>query len=288
MRPAAPSGALPQPELATGVPVALSRAALLKGGMVLAAGSTALALPQPPSWAAEGPSWAAEAALAPPAAAAAGPPGLPQTVSSVVLRTLADCQLAVSIYPTFSYNAAGGGGAGWAELRPDGLLHVAFDPASLRVPAIDTQHASILGVPLPPPLRIDIQPQQLRCSPPAPGGYSWWPALQLQPLPLAPCTPPLHNRLVEAWGRPDTCTCPCPTTYCVGPAQTLSSHLCCLHAATADTLTTAAPAAAAVVCCPPSAAAAAPSTQPPGSRTSSSWPALTSVLGPSTGRPASS
>ena len=52
----------------------------------------------------------------------------------VVLNTLRDCQLAVSIYPTFAYNAEGGGGAGTVTPQPDGTLRVSFDPASLQIP----------------------------------------------------------------------------------------------------------------------------------------------------------
>lgn len=51
--------------------------------------------------------------------------------AQVLLNTLADCELAVSVYPTFSYNAAGGGGAGSVTERADGLLNIRFDPASL-------------------------------------------------------------------------------------------------------------------------------------------------------------
>ena len=42
----------------------------------------------------------------------------------MLLSTLADCELAVSVYPTFSYNAAGGGGAGSVTERDDGLLNI--------------------------------------------------------------------------------------------------------------------------------------------------------------------
>ena len=49
----------------------------------------------------------------------------------MLLRTLADCELAVSVYPTFSYHAAGGGGAGSVTQREDGLLDIRFDPSTL-------------------------------------------------------------------------------------------------------------------------------------------------------------
>lgn len=84
-----------------------------------------------------------------------------QTFSKVLLRTLSDCKLAVSIYPTFSYDAAGGGGSGSVSPGDGGLLRLTFDPASLEIPPINYQHASILGVPIPPPLNIAIVPQRL-------------------------------------------------------------------------------------------------------------------------------
>ncbi len=78
----------------------------------------------------------------------------------VVLRTLGDCQLAVSVYPTFDYNAAGGGGVGTVA-REGNLLRVVFDPASLQIPAIQYSTTAILGVPIPPPLKIEILPRKL-------------------------------------------------------------------------------------------------------------------------------
>ena len=78
-----------------------------------------------------------------------------------MLRTLADCQLAVGVYPTFAYNAAGDGGSGTARLGDDGLLHLVFDPAIVAVPAINWRSSSILGIPVPPPLNIAIEPQRL-------------------------------------------------------------------------------------------------------------------------------
>ncbi len=56
---------------------------------------------------------------------------LPHPAWQVLLSTLADCELAVSVFPTFSYNAAGGGGTGSVTERDDGLLNIVFDPATL-------------------------------------------------------------------------------------------------------------------------------------------------------------
>ena len=83
------------------------------------------------------------------------------TLSQVVLNTLSDCELAVSIYPTFSYDAGGGGGIGTVQEGPNGLLHVRFDPSSLNIPPVSTSTSSILGIPLPPPLKISIEPKSV-------------------------------------------------------------------------------------------------------------------------------
>lgn len=85
-----------------------------------------------------------------------------QTFSKVVMNTLSDCQLAVSSYPTFSYDAAGGGGTATVTSQgTDGLLHLEFDTASLNIPPINYLHAKVLGVPIPPPMNIEIVPKRL-------------------------------------------------------------------------------------------------------------------------------
>ena len=84
-----------------------------------------------------------------------------KTMSQVVLNTLSDCELAVSIYPTFSYNAGGGGGVGNATRGSDGMIHIDFDTSTLKIPSVSTSTSSILGVPLPPPLNIEIIPQKV-------------------------------------------------------------------------------------------------------------------------------
>jgi hypothetical protein len=98
------------------------------------------------------------------------PPALAvDTPKQATLQTLSDCQLAVSIYPTFSYNASGGGGT--ATVTPSSsnnsddlplLLNITFDPTTLNIPAIQSSTTSILGLPLPPPLKIAIIPQTLK------------------------------------------------------------------------------------------------------------------------------
>eukprot|EP00899_Mesostigma_viride_P015977 jgi/Mesvir1/24380/Mv11049-RA.1 len=78
--------------------------------------------------------------------------------SSVRLNTGKDCELGISIFPNFSYNAAGGGGTGKVTgVSKDGReVHFSFDQSSIAIPPLDFNSTRFLGIPLPPPLRIDI------------------------------------------------------------------------------------------------------------------------------------
>lgn len=140
--------------------MSIARSELLKISLLAAGAAVG------PAVLATGPAAAAAEAAAEAAAATAAReagPVIPNaaTLSKVVLRTLRDCQLGVSIYPGFDYDASGGGGAGTAVLRDDGLLHVSFDAAALSVPALELATTRVLGLPLPPPLRIEIVPRRL-------------------------------------------------------------------------------------------------------------------------------
>lgn len=109
------------------------------------------------------------------------------------MRTLKDCQLVVSIYPTFSYDARGGGGVAetsgqgcggpikdvhWSELRACAFvvaiadteshvcdrterLQLTFEPQTLSIPDVSYRTAKFLGVPLLPFFRIAIDSQSL-------------------------------------------------------------------------------------------------------------------------------
>lgn len=83
-------------------------------------------------------------------------------IGNVMLSTLQDCSLAVSIYPTFSYDAAGGGGIGRIVSKDGDIATVEFDASSLNIPAIDYKSTKVLGIPIPPPLCIRILPKALK------------------------------------------------------------------------------------------------------------------------------
>lgn len=83
---------------------------------------------------------------------------------NVKLKTLGDCKLGVSIYPDFDYNANGGAGSGTAtrDLEDDShLVFVNFDVQQLYIPPLSTLTTKLLGLPLPPFLKIDIVPDSL-------------------------------------------------------------------------------------------------------------------------------
>lgn len=77
------------------------------------------------------------------------------------LATLKDCRLAIGRYPAFTYDASQGGG--WAHVLPAaaGQQQLAFDVATLQIPDLQGQRAKLLGLALPPGLRIRIQPRLL-------------------------------------------------------------------------------------------------------------------------------
>lgn len=79
----------------------------------------------------------------------------------VNMRTTSGCELAVSFFPMFAYNAAGGGGTGTAVEGEGDRWLIKFDAHSLQIPDIDYKSTKVLGIPIPWPLRIEIVPRKL-------------------------------------------------------------------------------------------------------------------------------
>jgi hypothetical protein len=78
------------------------------------------------------------------------------------LTTGPGCQLAIGRYPRFHYNASGGGGEGTlADADGSGWRAITLDTGSLRIPPLDWRSTRFLGLPLPPGLRIAIEPDEL-------------------------------------------------------------------------------------------------------------------------------
>lgn len=67
----------------------------------------------------------------------------------------------MSRYPDFVYNAEGGGGRGKAVKMEDGRWSVKFDAAEVNIPDVGFRTTTLLGIPLPPPIKIEIVPEFL-------------------------------------------------------------------------------------------------------------------------------
>ena len=82
----------------------------------------------------------------------------------VRMESLKGCQLGIGMYPTFSYNASGGGGIATAtpSVESPSRVDVVFDPAAVTIPDVTYSTARVGGVPLLPLFRIRVEPQSLQ------------------------------------------------------------------------------------------------------------------------------
>ncbi len=78
------------------------------------------------------------------------------------LRSLSGCKLTIGNYPTFNYNASGGGGFAviTAKERSE-VLSLEFNPKELIIPPLNWRTTKFLGLPLPPGIQISIQTEKL-------------------------------------------------------------------------------------------------------------------------------
>ncbi|CAA0809495.1 Unknown protein [Striga hermonthica] len=85
---------------------------------------------------------------------------------NVKFTTLEACQLSISRYPNFDYNAKGGSGFGMASkiAESNDQISVDFDVNGLYIPPLSTATTKFLGLPLPPFLKIDILPETFHGS----------------------------------------------------------------------------------------------------------------------------
>ena len=82
--------------------------------------------------------------------------------STMQLKSQQGCRLAIGAYPTFSYDARGGGGNGYlGPSSHEGVQSLCFDPNTLNIPALNWRTTKLLGLPLPPGLEITIDSQKL-------------------------------------------------------------------------------------------------------------------------------
>ncbi|CAI0404122.1 unnamed protein product [Linum tenue] len=80
---------------------------------------------------------------------------------SISFKTLEACKLGISRYPDFDYNAKGGTGTGIGTKDGD-HISVSFDLQNLYIPPLTSETTRILGLPLPPGLKIDIVPESFQ------------------------------------------------------------------------------------------------------------------------------
>ncbi|PON57835.1 ATP-dependent Clp protease ATP-binding subunit [Trema orientale] len=93
---------------------------------------------------------------------------LKSEIYRVNFRTLGACKLGISNYPDFDYNAEGGKGTGSgskvAESNSNDDILVSFDLRTLYIPPLTSSTTKFLGLPLPPFLKISIDPELFRGS----------------------------------------------------------------------------------------------------------------------------
>ncbi|MFZ9172209.1 hypothetical protein [Vulcanococcus sp.] len=78
------------------------------------------------------------------------------------LRTGAGCELIIGRYPSFRYDATGGGGLSRPQIRgQENLQPLVFAAEGLVIPPLDASRGRFLGLPLPPGVSIQIQPDEL-------------------------------------------------------------------------------------------------------------------------------
>lgn len=87
------------------------------------------------------------------------------------LRTGAGCQLVIGRFPPFAYDASRGGGpVVHAPTNGQGLVPLKVPGDGLTIPPLDGQTARLFGLPLPPGISVQIEPDLLEgCLNPSSG-----------------------------------------------------------------------------------------------------------------------
>ena len=78
------------------------------------------------------------------------------------MKSLKGCRLKIGLYPSFNYNASGGGGK--AILIPNkknNLLQVSFLSEHFSIPALTSRTTRFLSLPLPPGFKIEMSMDKL-------------------------------------------------------------------------------------------------------------------------------
>ena len=73
------------------------------------------------------------------------------------LESLQDCRLSIGSYPTFHYDARGGGGEAYLiNEENDNLQGLRFSPNSFCIPPINWRTTKVLGLSIPPGLQVKM------------------------------------------------------------------------------------------------------------------------------------
>ena len=78
------------------------------------------------------------------------------------LRSLEGCRLKIGAYPTFFYNALGGGGNGTLlPSKNNNVLTISFSSKTFSIPPLTSRTTKFLFLPLPPGLKIEMSMDKL-------------------------------------------------------------------------------------------------------------------------------
>ena len=78
------------------------------------------------------------------------------------LKSLEECRLKIGAYPTFFYNALGGGGKGTLlPSKNNNVLTISFSSKTFSIPPLTSRTTKFLFLPLPPGLKIEMSMDKL-------------------------------------------------------------------------------------------------------------------------------
>ena len=78
------------------------------------------------------------------------------------MKSLEGCRLKIGSYPSFNYNAYGGGGkATILSNQKNNILQVSFSSKTFSIPTLNAKTTKFLSLPLPPGIKIEMTMNQL-------------------------------------------------------------------------------------------------------------------------------
>ena len=81
------------------------------------------------------------------------------------LKSLKGCRLKIGSYPTFTYNASGGGGKGTLlPSKKKNIIYLSFSSKTFSIPPLTSKTTKFLSFPLPPGFKIEMSMDTLHGS----------------------------------------------------------------------------------------------------------------------------